>query len=99
MTLEEEILEGIWEQMKCIEDRIIEVDIGEVIEMTLMTEVWVDLEKGSIQKIIEGMTEVAVVDLDQVNKLLQTETELEAIRVGNMINLQKTVQHQNQRRK
>ena len=34
--------------------------------MKIMKEVEVDLEKGNIQTILEGMTEVAVVDLDQV---------------------------------
>ena len=95
MTLEEEISEGMWEQIKCIEDRIIEVYIEEVIEMITMREVVVDIEKGRFQKIIEGMTEVAVVDLDQIHKLVQTEVELDAISVENMIILQKTVWHQN----
>ena len=37
----------------------------EITEMKIMKEVGVDLEKGSNKKILEGMTEVATVDLNQ----------------------------------
>ena len=42
------------------------MDIEEVIEMVIMKEVGVGLEKDSFQIIPEGMTEVVVVGLDQV---------------------------------
>ena len=71
------------------------MDTEETIEMKIIREVGVDPEKGSIQKIQEGMTEVTVVGLDQVQELLQKETGLDVINVENMINLLKTVQHQN----
>ena len=64
-----------------------------------MREVEEDLEKDSIKKILEEMTEVAVVDLDQVQEQVPIETGLDAINVGNTTTLQKTVQQQNQRRK
>ena len=42
------------------------MDIGETIEMRIMKEVGVGLEKGNIKLILEGTIEVAtVVDLDQ----------------------------------
>ena len=56
--------------MTHIEDKIIQVDKEETIKMKIMREVGVDLEKASIQKIIEEMTELAVVDLDQVQDLM-----------------------------
>ena len=58
-----------------------------------MREEGVDLEKDSIQKILEGMTEVKVVDLDQVLALIETGSDV--MNAENMITLLKTVQHQN----
>ena len=62
MTLGEEILEAIWEciRIRILEDRIIGVDIEEIIGMKITKEVGVGLEKGHIQKASEGMTEVVV---------------------------------------
>ena len=61
-TLGEEILEAIWGDMKIriLEDRIIEVDIEEIIGMRIMKEEGLCLEKGLIQVTSEGMTEVIV---------------------------------------
>ena len=60
--------------------------------MKITREVGVDIEKGSIQIILEGMTEVViVVDLGQVHKLVQIETGSGAINIENMITLLKTV--------
>ena len=56
-----------------------------------MTEVGVDLEKYSIQKILEGMMEVVEVDLGQVQELVLIETGSDVINVENMITLLKTV--------
>ena len=63
MTLGEEILEAMQEyiKIKISEDRIIEVDIEETIEMIIMKEVGAGLEKGHIQAISEEMTEVIVI--------------------------------------
>ena len=58
--------------------------------MKIMREVGVGLEKGSIKKIQEGMTEVAVVDLDQVQEPVLTGMELDVINVENMITSLKT---------
>ena len=51
MILEEETLEVTWEHIKIRiwEDRIIEVDIGEIIGMKIMKEVGVCLKKGNIK--------------------------------------------------
>ena len=70
-----------------------EVDIEETIEMIIMKEVGVDLEKGHIKVISEEMTGVVVIagpsqDQDQV----LIETELGVISVQNMIISQKIVQ-------
>ena len=54
MTLGEEILEEIWEQIRITEERIIEVDIEENIGMRIMKEVGVGLEKDNTETIIEG---------------------------------------------
>ena len=64
-----------------------------------MIEVGVGLGRDNTETITEDMTEVAVVDLDQVQEQIPTEIESDAISVESMITLQKTVQHQNQRRK
>ena len=61
MTLGEEILE----EHKIIEVKISEVDIKVTIEMKTLEEVEVDLEKDSIQVILEEMIK-AIVDQDQV---------------------------------
>ena len=74
-----------------IEDKTTEVCTEETIKVKIMREVGIDLEKGNIQKMSEGMTEVAVVDLDQSHKLVQIETGSDAINVENMISLLKTV--------
>ena len=60
MTLGEEILEAMQEYIKIriLEDRIIELDIEEVIELKIMKKVGVGLEKGGIQVTLEGMKEV-----------------------------------------
>ena len=52
MTSEEVISGAIWDQFSCIEDKIIGVDTEETIQMKIMREAGVDLEKGSIQKIL-----------------------------------------------
>ena len=46
------------------------MDIEEIIEMIIMKEVGVGLEKDSFQIIPEGTTVVAVVGLDQVQELV-----------------------------
>ena len=79
MILEEEISEGICNQIK-----IIEVDIEEIIEMIIMKEVEVGVGRESIQIIPEGMIEV-VVGLDQVQELVPIQIELNVINVGNII--------------
>ena len=71
--------------------KITEEDTKGIIEIKIMREVEVDSEKGSIQKILEEMTEVVVIDLDQVQELVQIETDSDAIYVGNKITLLKTV--------
>ena len=62
--------------------------------MRIMKDTGVDLEK-IIEAIIEGMIEVTVVDLDQVQKQVPIEIESDAISGESMITSQKTVQHQN----
>ena len=44
--------------------------VEEIIEMKIMKKIEVALEKDSIQKILEGMTETVVVDLDKVQELV-----------------------------
>ena len=63
-----------------------------IIEMKIMTQVEIDPEVGCIQKVPEEMTEVVVVDWDQVQELVQIETEYDAINRENTITLLKTVQ-------
>ena len=46
-----------------------------------MRGVEVDPEKDNIQKTLEGMAEVVLVDLDKVLELAQIETELDATNV------------------
>ena len=83
MILEEEILEGIFDQI------IIEVDTEEIIEMITMKEVEVGLGIDNIP-IIKRMIEVTV-GLDQVQEPVQIEIELDVINAGNMIILLKIV--------
>ena len=62
------------------------MDIVEIIEMKIMTEVGVDLEKDSIQKILDGMMKVVVVvDLDQVQKLVLIGTGSDVTNAENTI--------------
>ena len=68
------------------------MDIGENIEMIITKEVGVGLEKDNIQIISEGTTEVVVVGLDQVQKLVLIEIGLDVISVQSVIILQRTVQ-------
>ena len=49
------------------------MDIEEIIEMTITKEVGVGLEEDNTKTIIEGMTEVAVLDLDQVQEQVPVE--------------------------
>ena len=73
-------------------DRIMEGDTEEIIEMKIMKEVEVGLEKGWIQVASEGMTGVAViVGQGQKQEWILIETELGVISVENMINSQKIV--------
>ena len=55
MTLGEETLELMWEciRIRILEDRIIAVDIEELIGMRIMKEVGVGLEKGNIKVILK----------------------------------------------
>ena len=62
MSLEEEISD----QIRHIEDRIIEVDTKEIKETKIMKEVGVGLEKDNIQKKLKGTAEAAAVGVDQV---------------------------------
>ena len=61
------------------------MDIEEIIEVIIMTEVGAGLEKDSIQIMPEGMTEVVVVGLDQVQELVLIEIGLDVISVESMI--------------
>ena len=63
------------------------MDIEEIIEMRIMTEkeAEVGLEKDHIQMIVGEETVVVIVDLGQDQEQVQTEIELGAINVGNMI--------------
>ena len=89
VILEEEILEGISEQIRITEVQIIDVDIEEIIEMIIMKEVEVCLGIGNIL-IKEGMKEGAV-GLYQVQEPVQIKIELGVVNVGNMIILLKIV--------
>ena len=73
MIIGEGILEVMWEHIKILEDRIVEEDIEEIIEMKIITEkeVGVGVEKdhfqGIIVIIIEEMTEAqAIADQEWV---------------------------------
>ena len=56
----EDILEGIWDQIRVIEDKTIEMDIEEITEVVIMKEVGVGLEKDGFQIMSERTTEVVV---------------------------------------
>ena len=87
MTLDETILE----KCKITENKIIEVDTEGIVEMIILEEVEVGLGIDSTQIILDGMIK-AVVGLDQVQELAPIEIELDAISIGNMIILLRTVQ-------
>ena len=68
------IEETILEKCKTTEVKILEEDIEAIIETTTLKEVEVGLGKDSIQVILEGMTEIVIVGLDQVQELVLIET-------------------------
>ena len=67
------------------------MDIEEVIEMRIMKEVGVGQEKDNTKTTIEETTDIAVVNLDQVQEQVPIKIELDAISVESMITSQKTV--------
>ena len=79
--LKEEILEGICDQLRIIEFKIIEVDTEVIIEMIIMEKEEVGQGIDSILIIPEGMMEV-IVGLDQVHELVPIEIELWAININ-----------------
>ena len=81
----------VFEEQKITKVKILEVDIEEIIEMTNLEEVEVGLGKDNIQVTLEEMTEIVVACLYQVQEPLLIETELDALSVGKMIILLKTV--------
>ena len=91
VILEEDILDGMCDQIRIIEVKIIEVDREEIIETIIMKEIGVGLGIHNTQIILEGMIE-AVVGLDQVQEPVPVEIELGAITAVNMIILQRNVQ-------
>ena len=91
--------ETILETCKIIDIRILEVDIEGIIEMVTLEEVDVGLRKDSIQVILVEMAEVVIIGQDQVQEPVLTETELDALSVGNMIILLKPVQIHKQKKK
>ena len=72
----------------------IDMDIEEITEAIIMKKVGVGLERDSFQIMSEGMTEVAVVHLDQVQELVLVEIGLDVISVESTIILQKPAQPQ-----
>ena len=74
------------------------MDTEEIVEMKIMKEIEVGLKIDDIQIIPEGMIEV-VVGEDQVQEPVPIEIELDAINVGNMIILLRTVQLLKQKKK
>ena len=60
--------------------------------MTTLEQVDVGLGTDNNQVILEGMTEVVAVGQYQIQELVLIETELNALSLGNMIILLKTVQ-------
>ena len=85
----EEILEEICNP----QITIIEVNTENIIEIIIMKEAGVVLGIENIQIIPEGMIEV-VVGLDRVQEPVPAEIKLDAINVGNVIILLRTVQLQ-----
>ena len=67
------------------------MDIEEIIEVIIISEVGVGLKQDSFQIMPEGMTEVVVVGRDQIQELVLIEIGLDVINVESMIILQKTV--------
>ena len=67
------------------------MDIEEIVEMKIMKEVGVGLEKNSIEETHKGMTEVVVGDLDKVQELVLIETGSDVTNVENTIILLRTV--------
>ena len=93
MTLDKTTLE----KHEMTENKIIEVDTAGNIEMIILKEVEVGLGIDSTQIVLEGIIKAAV-GLDQVEELAPTKIELDAISVGNMIILLKTVQPHSRKR-
>ena len=91
MILKEEILEEIWDQIRIIEDKTIEMEIEDITELITMKEVGEGLEKDIFQIMSEGMTDAVVVGLDQVQELVLLEIGLNVIDIESMIILQKTL--------
>ena len=77
----EELLGEMWDQIRIIEDKTIEISIEEIIEVIIIKEVGVSLEKDSFQIMPDGMTEVVVLGLDQVQDLVLTEIGLDVTSV------------------
>ena len=61
------------------------MDTEEIIEMIIMKKKGVGLVKDSFQIMLEGMIEIVVVGLDQVQEPVQIEIGLDAISIGNTI--------------
>ena len=78
-------------EIQITEVKIFEVEIEGILEMTTLEEVEIGLGKDNIQVILAEMTEVVVVGQDQVQDPVLIETESNALSVGNMIILLKTV--------
>ena len=93
IIIEMDLGETIIERCKTMEVKISEEDIGIIIPvMRTLEEVEVGLGTDNIQVILAEMIEVVVVGQDQVQELVLIKTELDALHVGNMITLLKTVQ-------
>ena len=88
MTLEETILE----KCEITEIKILEVNTEEILEMTILKEVEVDLGKDNIQVILEGLIEIVIAGLDQAQEPVLVEIKLDASSVENMIILLRTHQ-------
>ena len=87
VTLGVEILE----ECRITEVKILEVDIEATIKLKTLEEVEIDLQKDSIQVILEETIKVVVAQ-DQVQEQVHIEIGLDVLSVGSMINLLKTVQ-------
>ena len=89
------IIEGILgkdilEEHRIIEVRILGVDVEVILGMIILEEVEVGLEKDSIQVTLEEMIKASV-DWDQVQEQVLIEIESDALSIGSMIILPKTV--------